>query len=70
MDTFNAIYENGKLKFEQKPKRKKGRVLVTFIDDKSTKAELPVFSLDNKSIMNYSFCSKDRCEDAYYCNSQ
>jgi len=45
MDTFNAIYEDGKLKFEQKPKRKKGRVLVTFIDEKSTKAELPVFSL-------------------------
>jgi len=35
METFEAMYDKGRLKFKRKPKIQKGKVLVTFLTDQS-----------------------------------
>ena len=35
METFEALYDKGQLKFKRKPKIKKAKVLVTFLTDQN-----------------------------------
>lgn len=48
MEFYNATYDDGNVKFDTIPKRRKGRVIVTFIDDKNIEIEnitLPEYDL-------------------------
>jgi predicted DNA-binding antitoxin AbrB/MazE fold protein len=46
METFEAMYEKGKLKFKRKPKIEKGKVLVTFLTStEKQETSFPVKSL-------------------------
>jgi len=46
METYEAIYNNGKLIFNKKPKIRKSKVLVTFFNDtEKENKEFPVKSL-------------------------
>lgn len=54
MEFYNATYDDGNVKFDTLPKRRKGRVIVTFVEDKPDKNEkiiLPEYNLgDVKSL--------------------
>jgi len=46
METFEAMYDKGRLKFKRKPKIKKAKVLVTFLtDQKEGNIDFPLKSL-------------------------
>lgn len=46
METYEAIYDHGQLKFKKKPKIQKAKVLVTFLTNlKQEKKDFPVKSL-------------------------
>ncbi len=48
MEFYNATYDDGRVKFDTQPKRRKGKVIVTFVEDKPDKNEniiLPEYNL-------------------------
>lgn len=53
METYEAIYDHGKLKFKEKPKIQKAKVLVTFLTNfEKKKIKFPVKSLGKIKIID------------------
>ena len=66
METYEAMYDKGRLKFKRKPKIKKAKVLVTFLtDQKEGNIEFPLKSLGKLKNIDRSGLYDEYLSDRY-----